>query len=85
MTAQSMGEFVKALEHKGLVERCAAPDNRRILLIASTTKGKTILRRCDAAVDRAEREFFDCLEPEEVVNLRDMLSRLRGAARERRA
>lgn len=83
ITAQSMGEFVKALEHKGWIERRDDPNNRRVLRVGSTAAGRSILMRCEASVDEAEREFFACLQPEEVASLRYVLSRLRHAARGR--
>lgn len=82
-TAQSMGEFVKVLEYKGWLERRDDPNNRRVLLISTTAAGRALLMRCEAAVDEAEREFFSCLQPEEVATLRHALSRIRNAARHR--
>lgn len=85
MTAQSMGEFVKILEQRGWLERRDDPANRRVLLIATTEDGRKVLMRCEAAIDEAERDFFSCLQPEEVANLRYALSRVRNAARSRKA
>lgn len=85
MTAQSMGEFIKSLEAKGLISRNADPMNRRVILINSTPAGRKLLVRCEAAVDRAEREFFDCLSGEEVANLRFLMSRVRTAQLSRAA
>ena len=79
-TAQSMGEFVKTLEYKGWLERRDDPGNRRVLLVSTTELGRTVLMRCEAAVDEAERNFFSCLQPEELATLRHALSRLRNAA-----
>lgn len=82
-TAQSMGEFVKALEYKGWLERREDPNNRRVILISTTAHGRAVLMRCEAAVDEAERAFFSCLQPEELATLRHALSRIRNAARDR--
>jgi DNA-binding MarR family transcriptional regulator len=81
ITAQSMGEYVKLLEQRGWIQRREDPDNRRVLRIASTEEGRSVLMRCEAMVDQAERDFFSCLKPDEVANLRYTLSRLRSAAR----
>ena len=79
MTAQSMGEFIKNLEVKQYVTRVQDPNNRRLIQISLTPEGRNLLVRCEAKVDQAERHFFDCLNGEEVANLRFLLSRVRSA------
>lgn len=79
MTAQSMGEFIKNLESKQLVTRCTDPDNRRVIQVTLTPAGRQLLVRCEAKVDEAERDFFTCLNGEEIANLRFLLSRVRSA------
>lgn len=83
MTAQSMGEFIKALENKGLVERNDDLVNRRVIQITSTAAGRKVLVQSEAMVDQAEREFFACLSGEELAHLRILLSRVRAAERKR--
>ncbi len=77
MTAQSMGEFIKALESKGLLERRADASNRRVIQISSTAAGRKVLVQAEARVDQIEREFFACLSGEEVASLRMLLNRVR--------
>lgn len=77
ITAQSMGEFIKALEVKGLIERRSDASNRRVMQISSTAAGRKMLAQCEASVDQAEREFFACLSGEEQATLRMLLSRVR--------
>lgn len=79
MTAQSMGEFIKALESKGLVTRRTDATNRRISHIMATPAGHKVLVQSDAKVDQAEHEFFDCLNREELAQLRLLLSRVRSS------
>jgi len=79
MTAQSMGEFIKNLEAKQFVTRCTDPANRRVIQVTLTPTGRQLLVRCEAKVDQAERDFFACLNGEEVANLRFLLSRVRSA------
>jgi DNA-binding MarR family transcriptional regulator len=79
MTAQSMGEFIKALESKGLVTRRSDTANRRINQITATAAGHKVLVQTDAKVDQAEHEFFDCLTREELAQLRLLLSRVRSS------
>lgn len=79
MTAQSMGEFIKALEAKGFIERRNDEQNRRVILVSSTPTGRKVLAASEARVDEAERTFFACLGAEELASLRMMLSRVRTA------
>lgn len=84
MTAQSMGEFVKMLEGKGLVERKSDPVDKRVILVSSTPAGRRVLVQCEAKIDQAEREFFSCLDPEDLSHLRLLMSRVRRAQLEQR-
>lgn len=85
MTAQSMGEFIRTLETKGLVERKSTNLNKRIILISSTAAGRKLLIQCESKIDEAERDFFDCLSGEDVANLRFLMSRVRSAQLAKRA
>lgn len=78
MTAQSMGEFIRTLEAKGLVEKRADANSRRSLSLVSTAFGRKLLARSDAKVTQAERLFFGCLSSEENVRLQSLLRRLRA-------
>lgn len=80
ITPQSMGEFIKVLESKGLLERRIDVHNRRAILLESTPKGRKVLVRSEARVDQAERGFFDCLSDEEYAHLRQLLHRVRSNA-----
>lgn len=84
MTAQSMGEFIKSLEAKQFVTRTTDPTNRRVIQVSLTAGARKLLVRCEANVDQAEREFFDCLNGEEVAQLRFLLSRVRSSQLARR-
>lgn len=84
ITAQSMGEFIKALESKDLIERRSDANNRRVIQIFSTPAGRKLLIRSEARVDQLEREFFACLSGEELTSLRFMLHRVRGIELSRR-
>lgn len=85
MTAQSMGEFIKALENKSLLERRNDLANRRVIQVSSTAAGRKLLVRVEAKVDQIEREFFDCLSGEELAHLRMLLNRVRTTELARRA
>ena len=73
MTPQSMSEVIEALEKKGLIERNAHPNHRRVFPAALTAEGRRVLRACDAAVDALEREMLAGLTPSQEQSLRDGL------------
>ncbi len=84
MTAQSMGEFIKNLEAKQFITRTTDPTNRRTIKVSLTSEGRHLMVRCESNVDQAEREFFDCLNGEEIAQMRFLLSRVRSIQLARR-
>lgn len=83
ISAQSMGEQVKLLEAKGLIERQVSADNRRVAFIRRTDLGRAVLKRCEKLVDETEQEFFSPLMESELSALKSTLDKLRRAERER--
>lgn len=83
ISAQSMGEQIKLLEAKGLVERQVSEENRRVAYIRRTDLGKKVLNRCEKLVDRSEEEFFSSLRSTELTALHNTLTKLRKAEKER--
>lgn len=79
ITAQSMGEFIKALENKKLIQRRVDAGNRRVIQVRSTPKGRQALVRSEARVDEIEHAFFSSLSTEEYAQLRALLSRVRAS------
>lgn len=79
MTAQSMGEFIKVLEAKGMLERRNDQNNRRVIQVRSTTAGRKALVQAEARVDQVERDFFGCLNGEDLAQLKLLLNRVRTA------
>src|SRR3954471_11409766 len=73
VTPQSMIEMLGTLEAKGLVQRAPAPDHGRILRTELTAKGRRLLSRCDAELDRIENEMTRELSPEELRSFEHML------------
>jgi DNA-binding MarR family transcriptional regulator len=80
ITAQSMGEALKALVDRGLVEREVDPDNRRAIIVRRTAEGRRVHLRCEKAVDRVEQAFFADLPATELNQLRSTLDALRQHA-----
>ena len=85
MTAQSMGEFIKNLESKQFITRTTDPTNRRVIKVSLTPEGRNLMVRCESKVDQAERDFFDCLNGEEIAQMRFLLSRVRSTQLARRS
>jgi DNA-binding MarR family transcriptional regulator len=73
VTPQSMIEMLGTLEAKGLIVRSPAPDHGRILRTALTAKGRRLLSRCDAAINRMEVEMTRELSPEQLDEFEQML------------
>jgi DNA-binding MarR family transcriptional regulator len=70
---QTMHEMVLALEKRGLIEREAKPDNRRVLLAKLTDAGRALLADCAAAVLTLENEMLDDLSPGQRATFREGL------------
>ncbi|RMH52758.1 MAG: MarR family transcriptional regulator [Alphaproteobacteria bacterium] len=86
VTPQTMNETVAGLARRGLVTRCAAPGNRRVLILAPTADGLALLADCDRIADAVEADAFGWLGAEETARLRRLARRLlRGPRRLRDA
>lgn len=57
VTPQAMSEIVRYLESRELVVRAPSPTHARIHPTHLTPSGRTVLKKCDAAVDRLESEM----------------------------
>ena len=73
MTPQSMFEVIEALERKGLVERTAHPNHRRVFPAALTAEGRRVVAACNAEIDELESEMLAGLTPHQVRSLRNGL------------
>ena len=73
---QSSNEIVAGLERLELICRSEDPAHRPVLRLSLTAKGRTLLAKCEKAVDRFERDVFSVLSPGELARFRDMLARL---------
>ncbi|MBN6039006.1 MarR family winged helix-turn-helix transcriptional regulator [Amycolatopsis sp. 195334CR] len=58
VTPQTMNEMVRWLEERGHIERTRDPANRRVLLLALTPAGETLLAECDPLVEAIEAELL---------------------------
>ena len=73
MTPQSMNEVVTTLQRKKLIEKKVDADNKRVLLIRLTEKGKDILTQCNAAIDAVENDLFSGLPHSDLKTFRGVI------------
>ncbi|MFF4171894.1 MarR family winged helix-turn-helix transcriptional regulator [Streptomyces sp. NPDC001744] len=69
--------IVDRLEARGLVERRAAPDDRRVKLAAPTDEGRATARRLRESLDFAREPLGELTDVERTL-LRDLLRRMLG-------
>jgi DNA-binding MarR family transcriptional regulator len=85
VTPQSANAVVGTLDTQQLVRRAEDGENRRVRALQLTPKGRALLARCDADVDRFERAFFGELSGAEQEVLRGLLIRVIAADRSAQA
>jgi DNA-binding MarR family transcriptional regulator len=73
VTPQAMNEIIKAMASAGIVEQQPHAAHGRIVEISLTSKGKRVLRTCDAAVEQVERAMLAQLSQAERDRLRASL------------
>jgi DNA-binding MarR family transcriptional regulator len=76
----TMVALVDGLERGGLVERERNPDDRRAYALRATPRGRSVLGRAAAAVERAEEEFLASIPARDARRLKQILRKLIGAA-----
>ncbi|HEU5356807.1 MAG TPA: MarR family transcriptional regulator [Actinocrinis sp.] len=74
VTPQAMNLVIRDLEQRGLIRREADPNGGRVLRASLSRTGKTVLRRCDRALDEIERVMLAALEDEDRKSLGDRLT-----------
>lgn len=83
VTPQTMNEIVTGLEKRGLLQREASAENKRILTASLTQEGEDILVTCDAIADEIEASVFSDMPEKDFHELRRILgarlSTLRGS------
>ncbi len=68
--------LLDSLERRGLVARQRDPQDRRRHVVSITELGKTALGRLRGLAKRLENEFFEPLDADERLELRELLQRL---------
>lgn len=83
VTAQTMNEIINGMVRRLLLSRKEDPNNKRILRLRLTARGRKTLKECDAIADEIEHAAFDWMAADEREKLRDSLRTLTHGLRER--
>ena len=71
--------IVDQLQNEGLVAREPDPNDRRANVVVATDKGRERHRRARIATQRAQADFVDAIEGDELVRFTAVLRHLAGA------
>jgi DNA-binding MarR family transcriptional regulator len=83
VTAQTMNEIINGMVGRLLLSRTEDPNNKRILRLKLTARGRKTLKECDAIADEIEHAAFDWMAPNEQEQLRESLHALTDGLRDR--
>jgi DNA-binding MarR family transcriptional regulator len=82
VTPQAMSEIVRYLENRKLVVRTQSPAHARIHPARLTAKGRTVLDKCDKAVDAVEHQMVTRAGSQDDADLVQTLMRYARALEE---
>ena len=81
----SVSRLVDRMASRGLITKCADPDDGRGSLVRATEKGASAFRRVATTHGRSIADRMSMLSDEELAQLRDLTTKLRTPAAEGRA
>jgi DNA-binding MarR family transcriptional regulator len=67
----------------GMIERLASPNDRRVVLVRLTDKGRETYLRLTRRIQSLHRRQWDVLSPAELEQLRRLLAKVLGESREK--
>jgi DNA-binding MarR family transcriptional regulator len=73
----SVSRLVDRMASRGLISKCADPEDGRGALVRATDSGASAFRRVASAHGRAIAERMSLLSDDELVQLRDLTAKLR--------
>ena len=76
-------QVLRTLEHKGLVARVTAPQDKRARLVSATPAGRGLAARANAAVESCDASFFGALAEQDAA-LVPLLQQLSARGPDRR-
>ncbi len=74
---QTMHEMITSLDQRGFIERHRDPDNRRVLLIRLTAKGRALVEKYDEQVQQLQEQMLATLSARQRQSLHDALAACR--------
>lgn len=75
----TIGNVLERLERKGLIQRFASEQDKRIKLLKIDPRGRLLLRRLETAVNRSQRRMLAPLNPAQQRTLIKLLTQLIAA------
>ncbi|WP_375385072.1 MarR family winged helix-turn-helix transcriptional regulator [uncultured Microbacterium sp.] len=76
----SVSRLVERMAARGLISKCADPDDGRGALVRATEEGATAFRRVALAHGKSIAERMSLLDDDELAQLRDLTAKLRKPA-----
>jgi DNA-binding MarR family transcriptional regulator len=76
--APDITRLLDKLEERGLIERVRPPDNRRVVLIGLTARGRELLAELDEEVRKCHSQQMGHLPPEQLAQLVALLKAARA-------
>jgi DNA-binding MarR family transcriptional regulator len=72
----TLGNVLERLEARGLIARYSAPEDKRIKLLKLSPQGRTLSKRAEGAVARAQDRILAPLQPQDRKRLLELLGQL---------
>ena len=72
----TLGNVLERLEARGLIARYSAPEDKRIKLLKLSPQGRTLGKRAESAVERAQERILAPLQPQDRKTLLKLLGQL---------
>lgn len=72
----TLGNVLERLEARGFVRRYSSPEDKRVKLLKLSPEGRTVVKRAEAAVRRAQERMLAPLAPKDQQALLGLLGQL---------
>jgi DNA-binding MarR family transcriptional regulator len=72
----TLGNVLERMEARGLIGRYSAPEDKRIKLLKLSPQGRTLSKRAESAVERAQDRILAPLRPQDRKTLLELLGQL---------
>ncbi|HDY75340.1 MAG TPA: MarR family transcriptional regulator [Candidatus Marinimicrobia bacterium] len=72
----AMTGLADRMEKDGLVERKRSPEDRRVIQLLLTEKGRKVLKKCENIVNETDEQLVSVLSGDELKSFREMLVKI---------